>query len=207
MSGVASLMKEEIRHFIEKHIDLIEAGRFKTVYEELRNLSVLYVGEFTKTLLDAGIDPAKYMNELPEGYLASMNYTSYKIPENITFIGGSAFAYTRLKSVVIPKKVEHLNPHVFENCVDLEKVVLPDDLMSIGDYAFFGCLRLTDIEIPSKVVWIGDKVFYGCNNLSFIKFQGTKQQWSKIRKEDSWRNVSAIEEIRCSDGIIDLRSH
>lgn len=200
-------MKEEIKHFIENHIDLIEAEKFKTAYEELRKLSVMYTGEFTKILLDAGIDPARYMDELPKGYLVGMNYTSYEIPENITFIGESAFAYTRLKSVVIPKKVEHLNPHTFENCGYLEKVILPDDLMTIGDYVFFGCRRLTDIEIPGKVVWIGDKVFYGCNNPSFIKFQGTKQQWSKIRKEDSWRNVSAIEEIRCSDGIIDLREH
>ena len=97
-------MKEEIKHFIENHIDLIEDGKFKKVYEELRNLSVLYIGEFTKILLDAGIDPARYMDELPEGYLVGMNYTSYEIPESITFIGESAFAYTRLKSVVIPKK-------------------------------------------------------------------------------------------------------
>ena len=200
-------MKEEIKHFIENHIDLIEDGKFKVVYEELRKLSVMYTGEFTKILLDAGIDPAKYMNGLPEGYLAGVKYKSYEIPENITFIGESAFAYTQLKSVAIPKKVEHLNPHTFENCGYLEKVILPDDLMTIGDYVFFGCLRLTDIEIPSKVTWIGDKVFYGCSDLNSIKFQGTKQQWNKIGKEDSWRSVSAIEEIRCSDGIIDLRRH
>lgn len=200
-------MKEEIKHFIENHIDLIEDGKFKKVYKELRNLSVMYIGEFTKILLDADIDPAKYMNGLPEGYLAGVKYKSYEIPENITFIGGSAFAYTQLKSVVIPKKVEHLNPHTFENCGYLEKVILPDDLMTIGDYVFFGCRRLTDIEIPGKVVWIGDRVFYGCNNLHSIKFQGTKQQWNKIGKEDSWRNVSAIEEIKCSDGIIDLEKH
>ena len=79
--------------------------------------------------------------------------------------------------------------------------------MTIGDYVFFGCLRLTDIEIPGKVVWIGDTVFYGCSALNSIKFQGTMQQWNKIRKEDSWRHGSFIEEIKCSDGIIDLENH
>lgn len=200
-------MKEEIKHFIERNIDLIDSGKFKTVYKELRKLSVMYIGEFTRILLDAGINPARYMDELPEGYLVGVKCTSYEIPENITSIGESAFAYTQLKSVVIPKRVEHLNPHVFENCGNLEKVVLPDNLITIGDYAFFGCLRLIDIEIPDKVTWIGDKVFYGCRDLNSIKFQGTKQQWNKIGKEDSWRSVSAIEEVRCSDGIIDLRKH
>lgn len=200
-------MKEEIKHFIERNIDLIDSGKFKTVYEELRKLSVMYSGEFTKILLDAGINPAKYMDELPEGYLVGAKCTSYEIPENITSIGGSAFAYTQLKSVVIPERVEHLNPHVFENCGNLEKVVLPDNLITIGDYAFFGCIRLIDIEIPDKVTWIGDKVFYGCKDLNSIKFQGTKQQWNKIRKEYSWRDVSAIEEVKCSDGVIDLRRH
>ena len=200
-------MKEEIKHFIERNIDLIDSGKFKTVYEELRKLSVMYIGEFTKILLDAGINPAKYMDELPEGYLVGAKYTSYEIPENIISIGGSAFAYTQLKSVVIPKRVEHLNPHVFENCGNLEKVVLPDNLITIGDYAFFGCIRLIDIEIPDRVTWIGDKVFYGCKDLNSIKFQGTKQQWNKIRKEDSWRSVSAIEEVKCSDGVIDPRRH
>ena len=200
-------MREDIKHFIERNIDLIDNGKFKTVYKELRKLSVMYSGEFTKILLDAGINPAKYMNELPEGYLVGAKCTSYEIPENITSIGGSAFAYTQLKSVVIPKRVEHLNLHIFENCGNLEKVVLPDNLITIGDYAFFGCIRLTDIEIPGKVTWIGDKVFYGCSDLNSIKFQGTKQQWDKIRKEDSWRSVSAIEEVKCSDGVIDLRGH
>lgn len=200
-------MKEEIKHFIERNIDLIDSGKFKTVYEELRKLSVMYSGEFTKILLDAGINPAKYMDELPEGYLVGAKCTSYEIPENITSIGGSAFAYTQLKSVVIPERVEHLNPHVFENCGNLEKVVLPDNLITIGDYAFFGCIRLIDVEIPDKVTWIGDKVFYGCKDLNSIKFQGTKQQWNKIRKEYSWRDVSAIEEVKCSDGVIDLRRH
>lgn len=200
-------MKEDIKHFIERNIDLIDSGKFKTVYKELRKLSVMYSGEFTKILLDAGINPAKYMDELPEGYLVGAKYTSYEIPENITYIGGSAFAYTQLKSVVIPKRVEHLNPPVFENCSNLEKVVLPDNLITIGDYAFFGCTRLVDIEIPDKVTWIGDKVFYGCKDLNSIEFQGTKQQWNKIRKEYSWRDVSAIEEVKCSDGVIDLRRH
>lgn len=200
-------MREDIKHFIERNIDLIDNGKFKTVYKELRKLSVMYSGEFTKILLDAGINPAKYMDELPEGYLVGAKCTSYEIPENITSIGGSAFAYTQLKSVVIPKRVEHLNPHVFENCGNLEKVVLPDNLITIGDYAFFGCIRLIGIEIPDRVTWIGDKVFYGCKDLNSIKFQGTKQQWNKIRKEDSWRSVSAIEEVKCSDGVIDPRKH
>lgn len=200
-------MREDIKHFIERNIDLIDSGKFKTVYKELRKLSVMYAGEFTKILLDAGINPAKYMDELPEGYLVGAKCTSYEIPENITSIGGSAFAYTQLKSVVIPKRVEHLNPHVFENCGNLEKVVLPDNLITIGDYAFFGCIRLIDVEIPDKVTWIGDKVFYGCKDLNSIKFQGTKQQWNKIRKDYSWRDVSAIEEVKCSDGVIDPRRH
>ena len=134
-----------------------------------------------------------------------MNYTSYEIPENITFIGESAFAHTQLKSIVIPKKVEYLNPRVFEYCSSLEKIILPDNLITIEDYAFFSCLKLTDIEIPGKVTWIGDRVFYGCIDLHSIRFQGTKQQWNKIGKEDSWKAVSAIEEVRCSNGIIDLR--
>lgn len=197
-------MKEELKRFIERNIDLIDRGNFKEAYEELRRLSTMYIGEFTVTLLEADIDPAKYMNELPEGYLAGTECKSYEIPENITSIGSGAFAYTQLRSIIIPKKVEHLNPSVFEKCASLEEVILPDGLLSIGDSAFFGCSELIDIEIPGKVLWIGDRVFSWCTSLRSIKFQGTKQQWSETRKDPSWRDASAIEEVECSDGVINL---
>lgn len=83
-------MNTEIKEFIEKHIDLIEDGRFEELYKlqskwytvELARL----VGIFTETLLSADIDPAKYMKKIPPFYLTGTKIASYTIPQNITSI-------------------------------------------------------------------------------------------------------------------------
>ena len=70
-------MIKEIKEFIEKHIDLIEDGRFEELYKlqskwytvELARL----VGIFTETLLSADIDPAKYMKK-NSSFLFDWNY-------------------------------------------------------------------------------------------------------------------------------------
>ena len=111
------------------------------------------------------------------------------IPDTVTSIGGSAFAYcTSLKSIEIPDGVTELNS-LFYFCTSLESVVFSDNiteipsqmfnyclslksvtfgkkLAHISDNAFLDCRSLTSITIPDGVVYVGKRAFSGCGALT-----------------------------------------
>lgn len=60
----------------------------------------------------------------------------------------------------------------------------------------------TSITIPNSVTYIGDSAFRVCSSLTLITYQGTKEQWNAISKDDYWKRDSSISTIVCTDGTI-----
>jgi len=71
---------------------------------------------------------------------------SYSIPENVKYIGYSAF----------------------DGCTGLTSITFPSTLTGIGNYAFNNCTGLTKIQIPKNTSNIANGAFYSCTNLSEI---------------------------------------
>lgn len=82
---------------------------------------------------------------------------------------------------------------------------VPDDssVLHLGDRAFFGS-RIENIRIPMVIKSIGHECFQNCTKLTVIMYNGTKQQWNKIIKDEHWCTNSAIKTIVCTDGTIKL---
>lgn len=220
-------MTAEIKKFIEKNIDLIEHGNFEELYQRLRDQSE--VTALTETLLGAGIDPASYMEKIPERYLQDSAIQSYVIPNGINAIDNYAFSgCENLKSIKIPGSVTYIDRAAFRgcsglvsitidnsvtsigdsafyNCSKLTSITIPDSMISVGDWAFRGCSGLTSITIPNSVTSIGDYVFKHAKNLESINYLGTKDQWNKIKLKPLWNKDSRIERIECADGVIELK--
>lgn len=91
--------------------------------------------------------------------------TSINLPENLSYIGVSAFGGTLIEEVVIPEKVTKLPSSVFADCAQLKKVVLPNTFTEIGYRCFFDCALLENINIPNSLKVIDDYAFYRCNSL------------------------------------------
>ena len=203
-------MIKEIKEFIEKHIDLIEDGRFEELYKlqskwytvELARL----VGIFTETLLSADIDPAKYMKKIPPFYLTGTTMVSYTIPQNITSIDWSAFIdCNEFTNVTIPDSVTSIGDYAFGYCEGLTGVTIGNSVKSIGKYAFTYGGKLTDVTIGNNVTYIGDYAFERCEELTRINFKGTRSQWNKIKLDPMWKTDSLqLKEIKCTDGTIIL---
>ena len=85
------------------------------------------------------------------------------IPDYVTAIGDSAFAFCRsLHSVTIPDSVTTIGKFAFRNC-PLDSVTIPYSVTSIGDFAFSGCKSLQSVTIPDSVTFIGNHAFdSGC---------------------------------------------
>ncbi len=96
-----------------------------------------------------------------------IGFSSTKIPNTVTTIGGGAFEGTTLKSIVIPEGVTLIGNGAFKDCKSLETVSLPNSLERIYPSAFRNS-KISSISIPAGVKDISEDVFYDCNNLSTI---------------------------------------
>ena len=95
--------------------------------------------------------------------------TSVTIPNSVTSIGESAFAYcSGLTSVTIPNSVTTIGDSAFSGCSGLTSVTIPNSVTSIGGGAFFGCSGLTSVTIPNSVTTIGDGAFRNCSGLTSV---------------------------------------
>ena len=175
-------MDTYIKNFIETNIDLIEDRKFKELYRKMVDEGRFRsLGEFTETLLSAGIDPAEGLKILPLGYLVNSSIKYYAVPETVTQLGS----------------------YVFANNTELTEVSLPSKLTSIGSAAFSRCFNLSSIILPESLIEIKDQAFYNCRHLKTIKYLGTIAQWELIQKEGV-AIFTHTRTIQCKDGNIDI---
>ena len=120
-----------------------------------------------------------------------MGFGCTTIPNSVTVIGDSAFAYCRsLTSVTIPNSVTTIKEHAFSCCFeltsvtipnsvtfigdnafhycDIQSIIIPNSITSIGSDVFSSCDRLSSVSIPNSVTSIGDNAFSGCRSLTSI---------------------------------------
>ncbi len=93
---------------------------------------------------------------------------SITIPDNITYIGYSAFESTGLTSVTLPDSVTTISSAAYQSCKSLTSVYLPDSVTSIGEWAFDGCVSLTDVRLSNRLSTIPLAAFKCCYALEAI---------------------------------------
>ena len=95
--------------------------------------------------------------------------TNYTIPNSVTTIGDSAFAFCdSLTSINIPNSVTTIGEGAFCGCKSLTNINIPNSVTTIGNSAFSGCDSLTSINIPNSVTTIGKDAFCYCDSLTSI---------------------------------------
>ena len=173
------------KEILIKYQDYLKKDDFQGFYKALWHnvdVSPSDLGKVTEFILNAGIDPLIYMDDVPALYLYESTISDMRIPDHIKSIGEFAFRH----------------------CSSLTSVTIPNSVTRIGNYAFYYCTSLTRIEIPSRVTGIGMKAFAGCSSLININYGGTKRQWRSIHQENDVFFKTAVTEIKCIDGTIKL---
>ena len=151
-------MNNQVKEFIERHIDKIEKNEFFALFETAATALPMYedIGELSKTLEDAEIYPLDNLDCIPIGYFAGRDYLSrYMTPANIIEIRSRAF----------------------QNCGDLDDLILYKNVKYVNAYVCWNC-NLEYLEIQNPDIEFALRAFNNCR-IRHIKFNGTKEQFLK----------------------------
>lgn len=219
----------DLKNFIHDNLDLIDKNTpdsWRSIYQKFEDdYDEGLAGQLSAVLLASGINPPLIIGEIPRRFLQYQSQiTEYKIPNNCTYIGMSAFedtsiteinipstitgidflafGGTKLKKIKLPSSVKTLENAVFHSCKYLEEVDL-GNLVYLGDECFVDCIHLIKIIIPNTIFRLDLTCFYGCTRLREINYKGTIEEFEDLVSDDL-DNWKLAYKIICTDGIIEL---
>lgn len=144
----------------------LQKSDFSMIYEKVH---IQLASDFTQLMNSLNIDPLEHLNYIPNYFLAYSKIKSVNIPKRIKEIGDSAFyECSALASVTIPDSVTSISGSAFSRCSRLTSITIPDSVTSIGSSAFKECAGLTSIVIPGNVIDIGELAFFWCEGLTNV---------------------------------------
>ena len=102
------------------------------------------------------------------------NVAFTKLPDALTYIGGSSFRETKAMTgtITIPTGVTQIGGEAFYGS-GIEGVVLPDALSTWGNNTFYNCASLKSVLLPATITTIPQGTFYGCKALEQIDLPET----------------------------------
>ena len=108
----------------------------------------------------AEYNPLFYAGNL---YLNGSLVTTLLIPDGVTYINTSAFAYCdSIESVVISDTVKNISTYAFLNCMNIRSVTVGSAVENIDNSAFWGCGRLVEIINHSNLNIVAGNLYeYG----------------------------------------------
>lgn len=74
---------------------------------------------------------------------------------------------------------------IFKGNETVTDIVLPSSIREIGRRAFSGCRNLARITIPKRVTYIDEDTFKDCDNLTDVYYEGSQEEWAKMKIECS----------------------
>ena len=130
---------------------------------------IVYDGAFRATRVREvefkGLDWGE-VKEIPNSVLSHSDLRSVDLPESVTSIGYSAFAFCEeLTKVSYRGNINYMAAGVFESCTKLEEFTMPSDVSGVPARAFAFCSGLKRIKITDRAGEIGKMAFYRCDSL------------------------------------------
>lgn len=111
---------------------------------------------------------------------------------------------TELKEIIhlIPQNIKEIKERAYSANQNLIEETIPEGVKLIGHGAFANCGALRSISLPSTLSDIETNAFFNCRSLVIIKYNGTKDQFKKVRKGVSWCLDAGTDTVKCTDGAL-----
>lgn len=96
----------------------------------------------------------------PSAFAYAVNLKHTEIPEGVAFIDGWAFSYSGITEIVLPDSLQEIYDYAFAYCTALASVDL-GGVQTIYNASFAFCEQLTEITLPDSLTTIGQYAFAG----------------------------------------------
>jgi len=144
----------------------MDARDFKTLRDELTNLTVLDISAVTISTYTGGAGPAS--TNLNTYYYAN------GIPQRAFYT--TSLYNTKLKTVRLPNSATEIGAYAFCNCSILDSVKINSSLAKVSSYAFYNCVAFKRIAFPNTSLKIYDYSFANCTSLQYLKLSSTMKE-------------------------------
>lgn len=199
------MLDDTVKEIIEKYIMWIEREDWENFFERIQEDYIpLTISEVARTLESADVFPLPLLSFIPEGYFLNCPIQEFTTPSNIKRICFKSFYASDVENVHITGNVYDINESAFEGCDFLESIVFDEGVRYIDDGAFYSCDELITVVLPKSLERIGHNVFNACDKLTEITYNGTCEEWRKVRNHEFVNEGSYISRIICSDDTIIL---
>ena len=123
------------------------------------------------------------------------------IPNGVTVIGRSSFAWSKITDVVIPEGVTIIDDYAFDHCYYVNLLSLPSTLVSIGVSAFNGAyVNMKTLKFPNSLISIGGYSFACCSGLQSIDFGEGLQSIGK----DAFFNCTGLTDLNLPNSLLSI---
>ena len=128
--------------------------------------------------------------EIPKGVTSLGEYAfsrceslkSLELPSGVTLIKSSLLqGCISLEQITFHGQITAIADNAFTSCRSLESITIPDSVIRINRFAFYNCSALKSVTIGIGVKIIDEKAFHKCDALTDVYYNGTHEQWSRIR--------------------------
>ena len=164
---------------------------------------------------------------LPEAFGGNHNLRSVSLSKNLRVIEREAFFFcAKLEAIELPSNLRRIESRAFYSCSSLAELHIPENIVSLGyigtvgavynevkngagiieEQAFAKCESLQQVFLPGTLKALCWDVFGGCTQLTQIHFDGSIEDWNKIKFEKRIyiSNPEITSTVHCTDGILQV---
>lgn len=146
---------------IPENVDIIEGG----VFSEKDTITSIFIPKNVSRIDDGAFYGCKSLQEVV-----------FEKGSDLRVIPAFCFADCyKLKKVILPEKVFHIDNQAFSYCISLETIEWPKELKLINTAAFRNCAGLESIKLPDSLQDIRTDAFNNCESLKAVEFQGCQR--------------------------------
>lgn len=99
-------------------------------------------------------------------------------------------------------KLVKIGKGAFKNQKHIKDALITCEIPCIPKKAFQGCKSLKSISVPHSVKKIKAKALAGCKSLQLIHYDGTVEQWYRLKKDNNWDKNTGKYKVYCRNGIL-----